>query len=395
LPISKTLTLVTPLSARDCLPDSDRVFHEVLAAGTSSKKPFAPLVELAAVLPEDLRDLFIGKATEKISTDPLPNGVVVRTQGEQTVVGLTSNIPADVLLAEKVLAEMRRRREKGSKYPATLKDLALAVDPATTDETLTLLVANKEFKAAVVFSVTGNAALPIALVGDEKKLASHPAVLEYAVAQLSTEAEPLQPLTKIAGILDKAIRDAFKPAVPEMQSANKIPETITLENLKNGIHLRLTKYVPPPPPKPPEIVLAETLLAKVKEAKLNGAYPTKLSDLLQGLEPEDKTLKAALASDALKFAIVVAIPACKHSLVALSGDQELLATDARLPVLLLQELTSDDNEVFSLSELAKKLAPDVEATFQASMEKCLTAGQLPAGIGKLMIKKKAHLYLKS
>ena len=65
----------------------------------------------------------------------------------------------------------------------------------------------------MLLSVPGDVHAPIALPGDEKVLASSPALLERAVRLVSTREEPLHPVAKVAGKLDRALKEAFPAAV--------------------------------------------------------------------------------------------------------------------------------------------------------------------------------------
>lgn len=395
LPVSKTLSYVAETEDRGALLESETLLLDLLTGATTPKKPLIALAEVGAALPEAYREEFARTLAEREKENRWPEAIVTKTEGEQTLIGLRSRIPAVQLLRDNVLAEMAHRRERGKGYPASLADLARAVDPTVTEEGIRELAADKVLRASVLFAVAGNPDLPVARLGDEKKLAASPEVIEYAVAQLSTAEAPLHPLPKIAGKVDKALKESFAPAVVKHLADGTLPESLASTEIKKVLHLRLAKFEPPPPPLPPETILAEQLLSRLRQSRETGVYPVALATLIGGIEPTPpaKVIKTALASDAVKFGLVMAVPGHPESLVALAGDQDRLVGDERLPGMVLTATRTHDNQAIPLADLGKKLSREIEATFQATLEKQIVSGSLPSGIGCLMIKKKPHLFL--
>jgi hypothetical protein len=390
LPVSRTLSLAALSARREALLSSDELLQALLDAKTSAKKPFSSVLQLANALPEGLRAAFIATQGRKVEAGTLPEVILVRQEGESRVLCLKSHLPPLVVLGEKVLAALHRRREIGD-YPMSLESLLSEIAPESAAEAAKL-AGDKSFKKQVIQALPGDPGSPLGLPGDEERLVSSPALVEFAVGLLSTREKPLHPVSKVVGKVDKAIRPRFEAALQRHIENNTLPASVAVDEVKGKPHLRLSRYLLP---REAAEVLAEKLLAGLRSARDAGTYPLPLSELVTTVEAgaADKLVKLALERD--RLSLVTALPGSMTSLVALAGDHDRLASDPRLVTMALTALRAPDNQAVPLADLPKKLAPELKPTFVATVERSLAEGTLATGVGSLVIKKKPWLFLLS
>src|SRR5206468_1966921 len=102
------------------------------------------------------------------------------------------------------LGGLKALRDEPS-YPPTLARLLQKEADAAGPEVIDKVLADRAFRAEVVLAVPDSRESPVALKGDEEKLAGSEVLLELAVSLLSTAEKPLHPVAKIAGKLDRGI----------------------------------------------------------------------------------------------------------------------------------------------------------------------------------------------
>jgi hypothetical protein len=384
--VSKTLTLTALAPDRESLLCSDRLLIELLTARTTAKKPFIAINDLIQALAEPDRGPFGEQLTKRISEGRLPQQVLLRADG--STLCLASHVPATLALAERVLTTLRERQATGEGYPVSVQTLV----PESTPELLSSLLADREFRSKVVQAIPGNPTGPLALIGDEVKLAASPALIECAVGLLSTAESPVHPVSRIAGKLDKSIRTAFETAVIERIAQGTIPPSVKAHEFKGKPHLRLTKHELP---RPAEEVLSGKLVEMLRASRSSGNYPVLFTQLLEktGHQPGEKVVKSAIALDPFTQQALLAVPGNPQSLVALADDQDRLASDPRLVESTLRAMRSEDNQAIALADLGKKLAPGLQSIFVAQLETQVKSRTLPSGVGCLVIKKKPHVFL--
>jgi hypothetical protein len=391
VPVGKTLTLAALAEERDHLLGGNRLLLALIEQKATPKKPFVALADLAALLPESLRGDFTATWTPRLVLGELPAGVLVR--GETLC--LEVDLPATLVLGDKVLAGLERRRQAGQAYPLALQSVVQAEAPGTEAEMVQQLAADKGFRSKAILAVPGDVRAPVALAGDQERLASSAVLLEYAVGLVSTPDQPVQPLRKAAGNLDKSLRIPFEQAVARMVETGTLPATVAAHDVKGKLHLRRADYPLPPPP---DEALANRLLAALQAARAAGtAYPPSLAHLIQQVDATapERLVKAALAHEAFKPRVLAAVPGKRESLVALSEDRDRLAADPRLLEQTLAGTRTADNQAVPLADLGRKLAAELRPTFTTALEQRLHDGTLPAGVGVLRIRKKPHLFLLS
>jgi hypothetical protein len=248
----------------------------------------------------------------------------------------------------------------------------------------------------VALAVPGDPHAPAVLAGDEEKLAASPLLVEYAVRLVSTHEQPGHPVARVAGKLDKSLRKPFEQTVAQLVESGGLPAGVATHEVKGKLHLRRAEYPPPLPPRPAAEELAEKLLAALKDARRDGSdYPLRLAHLIEQADASapERVVKAALAHGSFNCCALTALPGKRDSLVALNEDRDRLAGDPRLLEQALAATRTQDNQAVPLSDLGKKLAPELRPVFVAALEKELAGGALPAGVGALTIRKKPHLFL--
>ncbi len=389
VPVGKTLTLAAPADQRDALLGNDALLRALLEARTSAKNPFATLAELAGGLPEEYREAFTAAWGGRLEANTLPAGVLLH----DGALSLASFFPWLRVLADRAVASLERRRLAGTGYPTTLQTLLQADVPGTSDDLVAKLAADRDFRSRVVLAVPGEPRAPLALPGDEELLASSPLLIEYAVRLVSTPEQPLHPVNKVAGALDRPLRKPFEQAVARLAGSGEVPAGVAVHEVKGKLHLRRADLPLPPPP---EERLAGKLLSALRAARAAGTdYPLSLAQLIERADPAapERLVKQALAQGAFTGHALTALPGRRDSLVALSEDRDRLAADVRLLEQTLAGARSADNQAVAAADLGKKLAPDLRATFTAAVQDRVSGHTLPAGIGCLVLRKKPHLFL--
>jgi hypothetical protein len=389
VPVGKTLTLAALVEEREHLLGSNRLLLALLEEQATPKKPFATLADLAARLPEGLGEGFTAAWAPRLASRAVPGGVLVR--GETLC--LEADLPATMLLGEKVLTGLERRRQAGQDYPLPLETLVQAEAPGTPADLVEKLAGDRDFKSKAILAVPGDVRAPVALAADEERLASSPALIEFAVRRVSTPEQPLQPVKKVAGVLERTLRAPFEQAVARLVESGALPATVAAHDVKGKLHLRRADYPLPPPP---DEALAGKFLSALKASRQAGTdYPLPLARLIERVDAAapERLVKAALGHELFSAQVLAAQPGKRESLVALSEDRDRLAADPRLLEQALTGTRTPDNQAVPLSDLGKKLAADLRPPFTTAVEQRLSTGTLPASVGVLVIRKKPHLFL--
>jgi hypothetical protein len=296
-------------------------------------------------------------------------------------------------LSERLLQALHGQRAGGDGYPLTLKQLVekagLTPPAALLKKALTLA----PFHGQVVLAAK-NLDAPLALAEDAGRLADSPLLLEFALELLSSPKKPVHPLAKVAGKVGPSLRPAFEEALHRRHAANDWPASVAAVQIKNQTHLHLKRY---PLPRPPAEVLSTQMVQALHAQRARGEahYPLALQKLV---ELADGAAAAALVKKALtvepfRGAAVLTIPNQPGALVALREDRDRVVTDPRLVEMLLAAAHAADNQAIPLTDLARKIAKDLQSPFLAILGQQIDRGALAAGVGCLRIKRKPHLFL--
>ncbi len=250
VPVGKTLALVSLASRREALLGGDRVLVALLEAKTTPKNPSITLASLAEALPEDQRAAFLSGQGRKIEAGAPPAGVLVRMEAGQQVLCLKANLPEKLLLLEKVLDGLARRRESGD-YPVSLEALFHAEAPESDTAAVLKLATDKTFKAKVTQALAGNLPSPVVLAGDEERLVSSPALIEFALAVQRTADNQAVPVADLGKKLAANVKSGFVAALERRLHEGTLPQSVGCLLIRKKPHLFLlaelaNKVVLPP-----------------------------------------------------------------------------------------------------------------------------------------------------
>lgn len=309
--------------------------------------------------------------------------------------------PADEL-AEKMTAVLEGQRGLGADaYPLTLRRLAELTDPAApADLILKAAVTKKQpFAGRVVVSLPKNLDAPAALAEDLAALADSPLLLRTLLAALCTSASPTCDPSKLKTKVTAKLKPAFAAALDRRVREAALPDGVALVAVRKKQHLHLTRF---PLPRPPEVVLAENLLRVLEGQRALGEahYPPTFGQLLQLTEPNLSAtlLTKVLALPAVKTRLLVTLKDAKHRALApvgLAEDAAQLAASPRLLQVVLELCRTPSQQLFTLAEVKKPVAPALAAAFAENIHRRLASRTLPAGIGSLLLKAKPMLFLLS
>jgi len=357
---------------RAALAESPLLLEYLL--NTVKKHPVA-LAHLAEAVTVDLRPTFLAAVKRQAEAGALPSKVGMQSKDGELLIYLKEKMPVEAILRERLLDGLKALRDEPG-YPPTLARLLQKEAEGTSAALIEKVLADKAFKSKVVLAVPDNRESPVALKDDEEKLAGSPVLLELVVHLLSTPEKPLHPLAKIAGKLDKSIREAFAKSVEQRIQEKTLPKTLWAEEVKSKPYLGLERYKPV---FPPEEELARKLVAALRAQRGQDEYPRLLSALLQEAnEADQKVVDGALAHKLFRIAaVVVPVPGREGALVALLEDRDLVAGDDRMLEGALKAARTDDDQALELGALKKKVAKEEQGLFGAVIEKEIAENDLP------------------
>jgi hypothetical protein len=246
IPVSKSLTLVGPRSRREALLASDRLLLALLEARTTAKKPWATLRALADALPQTEQEGFLATQGRKIEAAALPQEVLVRPEGTARMLALKARVPPLLLLAETVLAALRRRDPGGE--PLSLEALLRREAPEADPAEAARLARDKAFAKQVVLALPGNPSAPVGLPGDEERLARSAPLIEAALAAARTPDNQALPLGDVGKKVAAGVRESFRAAVEKRLEAGTLPPAVGVLTVKKKPHLFLLADLATAPP---------------------------------------------------------------------------------------------------------------------------------------------------
>jgi hypothetical protein len=296
--------------------------------------------------------------------------------------------------AARLIEALRQQRDQGGDYPLPLARLRERAGLEMTDEEALAALKKKPYTEQVAAADRKSPAGPIALAEDAARLAGSPLLLEFALGRLCTVEAPLQPVNKVVGQVDKALRAAFQEAVEQRAAAGDWPRGVGTRTVKNKLLLFLEQFPPPAPPKAPAEELAERLLQALEARRAAGGdgYPPSLAQLLAEVAPDAKSglVKKALAAPPLAAALAVAVPGQPDAPIALASDAPVLAAG---PQLLLYLLGRAKKHPVAVTALAEGVAEPHRPAFLEAARRAAAAP--PAGVGARTEGEESYLYLEA
>jgi hypothetical protein len=189
-----------------------------------------------------------------------------------------ARVNATTLLANRLLDELRRSRERDSDLP-TLRRLAQqAAADASEADILKAASGKTPLAANAVFLQAKNLDSPVALKEDEGRLVRDPHALLFLLEQTATPQKPAVEPNKLTAKAAKSLRGPLDREIAARIENDRLPNGIALVRSGRKELLHLARL---PLPRVPEDVLAEQMIARLRLLRNDQepAYPAKLSDL--------------------------------------------------------------------------------------------------------------------
>jgi hypothetical protein len=401
--VAQKKNLAAPVALRAdaaALAASPLLLDFALATSCKPEKPTVAIDKLAGKLDADLRQPFAEAVNRRVQDNALPPTVGSITVKNATHLYLQRMPPPppkkkpEVALAEKLLQTLERQRSLGGDaYPLPLQRLVELTDPQAPPKVLAKATATPPFAERAIVAQKKAPAAPVALRQDLDRLAASPLLLEFVLEAVCTPQKPTWPITKLQGKLNADLRERFADAVARRIADNTLPPSVATITIKSVAHLYLRRLPPPPPKQKPEAALAEKLVATLQAQRVHGpgSYPLTLTRLIELTEATatPKLIKQALGKDVFQNQAVLALKAHAESPVALAADTGQLASSPLLLDLLLKSARTENNHAQPAADLKKKLSPALQQPF----EDAVARGALPPGVGRILHKGKALLFL--
>ena len=191
------------LSDLDQLAASPMLLEYVVRTACTPANPTVDVAKLKTKVPAPLRPLFMEAVARAMQENTLPAAVgVVTVKKKRHLHWKQWPLARDpvAVLAEGLIAALQARRQAGAGYPATVRQLADALDPAPSAAVLKQAVAQPAFAAAVALG-TKDIEGPAALADDRAALAGSDLLLTTAL----TRSKPGQGQALTAAELKKQV----------------------------------------------------------------------------------------------------------------------------------------------------------------------------------------------
>lgn len=284
--------------------------------------------------------------------------------------------------------ESQRTHGEGA-YPTTPRRLRDLAEPAASDDLLVKALAKAPFKDRALVAQKKHLDAPTALRDDLERLAASPALLDFALRALCTEASPTAALAKLKMTLDTALRAPFVAAIERAINTGTLPANVEWLPNKKALHPR---WLPlPPEPKKPDVDLAEKLVNMLESQRLLGgdSYPAHLKRLVEKslLSPAPDVLKKAQKATPFTNRVVVLAGKTVDPLLALKDDLTQTADSPALLAWALQASRAGEARAFTITELKSKVETVVRDLFVKAVEQRLHSRSLPPGVGGVRVAK--------
>jgi hypothetical protein len=297
---------------------------------------------------------------------------------------------------EQLIDALRQAREQEA--PLTVEGLAARVDPPAAPDEVVKTLGKKPYSAQVIVADKKDPQSPIALADDLTRLADSPLLVEFALERICTPGKELQPLNKVAGKVDKALRPTFTESLERRAAEGTLPGSVGVQTVRDKPHFYLERLPPPPPPRPPAEVLAEKLVRVLESQKAlgEGSYPVPLSHLLGLTDPQAKStvVKKALTQEPFAGRAVPIVATKKESLICLRDDAGQAATGPRALEFAVAQLSTDKKPAHPVEKVVELVAEPHRDAFREALQRRIDTGTLPESVAFASLKGKPHLHLK-
>jgi hypothetical protein len=391
-------SLASPIAlAEDAarLAGSTLLLDYALGGLCTADSPLAPLAKVVKQVDARLRPAFQEALERRASSNDWPETVGTHTVKDKVLLYLKQFPPppppppkksASAELSEKLVAALQNAKASGE-YPLSLSRLLALADAEAKLTVVKKAVVEAPFVSEAVLGIPGRLDAPVALAADREALATGPVLLEHLLG--AAKKQPV-PLAELVGVVAEGLRPAFEAGVRQQVETGSLPNTVGARPREGQLELYRKDRLPP------EAVLREQVLARLRTLRETDGYPPALSDVLARVAPGvDDDLKAKLLADKeLKAQLVVAIPGEDGSLVALAGDEERLGNSPALLEYAVGLLSTPEKPLWPIAKVAGKLNKALRPAFEAAVEALIRENKLPASVVSAEVKGTPHLRLR-
>ena len=301
--------------------------------------------------------------------------------------------PDPVSVASNALVETLQARKLTSSGWLTLPQLVEHTSGLTIEVVQAALRKAPAKQQAMLTSKTDPNSL-VLLKADLESVAQDIGLLKSLVEQGCSAEAPIRTLVELTQSLDKPLKklvDNYWPAHAHQLPVGLSP-VIVISGRKKLFAIHDERFPLP------EVELSRKLIDELKRLKAAGkdSYPTRLSALLEstGHTTAQSVRDKAIRVEPFCAHAIVSFECNPQSVVALAGDEALLAGSPILLSMAFEKVRTDSNHVIAIDKIAKckGVHPAVMPHFQTSIERNIVGNQIPLGLGALKIGKKWSVF---
>ena len=301
--------------------------------------------------------------------------------------------PDPVSLASIAIVETLQARKLTSSGRMTLSQLVAQV-PGLTVEVAQAALRKAPAKQQVMLASKTDPNNLVLLKADLESVAQDAGLLRSVVEQGCSADAPVRTLVELTQSLDKSLKklvDNYWPTHTPQLPAGLLP-VVVISGRKKLFAIHDERFPLP------EVELSRKLIDELKRLKAAGedSYPARLSALLEstGHTTTQSVRDKAIRVEPFCSQVIVSFEGDPQAVVALVGDESLLAGSPILLSMAFEKVRTDASQVIAVDKVAKCkwIHPAVRPCFQTSIERSIAGNHVPIGMGALMIGKKWSVF---
>lgn len=372
----------------------DALLQRLLDQTTSADEPVTTLKKVAAKLSKTDQSVFTESWEQRIAQNRLPDFIRALPAGKSGKGGGLLNtrfqLPWETL-SKGLIETLKRRRESGtSAYPAPFTKVLEETAPDATPDLVKQAREAEPCRSQLAVLFPG-ADEVVCLQEDRSKILASDPLLQNLLDQVTSSAEPVTTLKKIAGKFPKADQSVFIELWRERIEQDKLPDFIRALPAKSPGKAEARELHNTRHPLPWETA-ARQLVESLRRLRTDAAsYPASFDRLLGEVLPDAPAAIRKLTLESELFrGQVQEIGKGAERRVYLKEDRPLVA--ASLVASTLSSLVKPDDQAVAVEKLVKAVAADLRESVAASLKERIETGSLPQGLGALQIGKKWMLF---
>jgi hypothetical protein len=227
-------SLLVLLEDADKLAASDALLLHLLEQFCTPATPAIAVDKLVKKVEKPLQQSLQDSLNQRILSRTLPATVgflIVKNKPQLYLAHMPPPRPADVELAEKLLALLNSRRGESAGFPWTMRGLIAEVAPNVDAKLLKKALGSKMLKPRLITAAKGDDA-PVALIEDEDRLLASPGLLAYALNAVRTDVHQAIPLSDLKKKVSKPLQLRFAQSLGNRVARQQLPEGIGLLRIK-------------------------------------------------------------------------------------------------------------------------------------------------------------------